>query len=465
MQSRLIPLAAVAWVTACGTLPPLEMPALPVPARYPVAENSASAPQDGLAWQAQFREPRLQRRIEQALRDNRDLRQAAIRVDAARAALDMRRATRWPAVDATAGVARQGSSNGGTASTAFNVGLDIAAYEIDLFGRLKRLDEEAASNLLATEHARRAVEIALIGSVAEAHVAEQLAREQLDLARRSVEAWEQSRQVTLQLVAGGLAGDLEIAQAHSLAAAGRAEVLAREQALARSRNATALLLGTGASADYESSFTRLEDLEIIDRLSAGTPSDLLLRRPDIAEAEADLRAAHANIGAARAAFFPRVTLTAALGLASPALSGLFSAGAGTWSFAPQVVQPLFDGGRMTSELRLSELRRDAAIAEYERRIQVAFRDVSDSLAGRASLGGQLSAKLDQAGAARERWALLQARYAAGLDSRLELLDGQRSLYAAESELLEVRAECLVNAIRLFAALGGGPTRGDASTHP
>lgn len=465
MQSRLTLLAAVAWVTACSTPPPLEMPVLPVPARYPVAENSASAPQDGLAWQAVFREPRLQRRIEQALRDNRDLRLAAIRVDAARAALDMRRASRLPAVDATAGVARQGASNDGTASTAFNAGLGIAAYEIDLFGRLKHLDEEAASNLLATEHARRTVEIALIGSVAEAHVAEQLAREQLDLARRSVEAWEQSRQVTLQLVAGGRAGDLEVAQAHSLVAAGRAEVLARERALARSRNATALLLGTGAGADYEPPFTRLEDLEIIDGLSAGTPSDLLLRRPDIAEAEANLRAAHANIGAARAAFFPRVTLTAALGLASPALSGLFSAGAGTWSFAPQVAQPLFDGGRMASELRLSELRRDSAIAEYERRIQVAFRDVSDSLAGRASLGGQLSAKVDQAGAARERWALLQARYAAGLDSRLELLDGQRSLYAAESDLLEVRAERLVNAIRLFAALGGGPTRGDASAHP
>lgn len=457
-------------LSACSLTPVLDRPALPVPAALPVAAGAGT--QDAAAepeWRMPFGDRRLRTLIELALANNRDLRLATLNAETVQAQYGIQRAARLPAVDAAGSATRQRTAANAEASpavpatvqTQYGLTVGLSAFEIDLFGRLRSLSDAALARYLASDQGRRSARIALIGAVADAHFAERLAQEQRQLAERTVADWQQSLDLARQLKERSQTSGLDVVQAEGQLATARVDLEARARAVAQARNALRLLVGAEPPADLPDALP-LEDQAIMLRSPAGLPSELLLRRPDILQAEQTLIAANADIGAARAAFFPRLSLTTSLGYASPAMAGLFGADHGTWTFAPQITLPLFQGGRLEAELRLAELRKSAAVAEYERAIQIAFREVADGLAGQATFGRQIDAQARVVAAAERRAALSGQRYRAGVEGRLELLDSQRQLYAARQALLDLRREALGNAVALCKALGGAMEDGSAA---
>lgn len=465
---RFLILPLVMALSACSLTPQLVKPELPVPASFSAMTAAASehsqAPAQAadLGWRTMFGDPRLQRLIELALDNNRDLRMAALSAEATQAQYGIQRAARLPAIDANATFTRQRTAANAdvdpaiTAATQkqFGVGVGLSAFEIDLFGRVRSLSDAALARYLASEQGHRAARIALVGAVADAYFAERLADEQRQLAERTLADWRQSLELARRLKESHQNSGLDVAQAEGQVASAEADLEARTRAGAQARNALRLLVGVELPDDLPAALP-LERQPVVKQLPAGLPSDLLLRRPDILQAEQQLVAANADIGAARAAFFPRLSLTASLGFVSPALSGLFDDGHRTWNFAPQVTLPLFQGGRLRAEPRLAELRKDSAVAGYERAIQTAFREVSDGLAGRETFGRQIDAQIRAVGSAERRTELSNLRYRAGVEGRLELLDSQRQLYAARQTLLDLRRSEFGNAVALYKALGGG----------
>ncbi|EPY02370.1 efflux transporter outer membrane subunit [Magnetospirillum fulvum] len=451
-------------LSACSLAPDLTKPDLPVPAAYPAPGPVAAEgePAANLGWRTMFGDPRLHRLIDLALENNRDLRLAALNVEAVQAQYMIQRAARIPAVNANAGTTRQRIAADRTTDPAtqariqsqHSLGLGISGFEIDLFGRVRSLSEAAFARYLASEEGRRAAHIALVGAVADAYFAERLAREQLDLAEQTLADWRQSLDLARRLKAADQTSGLDITQAEGQVATAEADLEGRTRALARATNALTLLVGTALPADLPPP-GMLDSTSVRTRLPAGLPSDLLTRRPDIRRAEQALVAANADIGAARAAFFPRLSLTASLGTASPMLGSLFDGGQGVWSFAPQITQSLFLDGQLQAELQLAEIRKSEAIAEYERAIQTAFREVADGLAGTATYGRQIEAQTRMVASAERRVELSTLRYRAGQEGRLELLDSQRQLYAARQTLLDIKRDEISNAIGLYKALGGG----------
>lgn len=461
---RILMLPLVLALSACSLTPPLVKPQAPVPAVFPdaAAPEAAAGHAADLGWRTMFGDPRLQHLIALALEHNRDLRLAALNVEAVQAQFRIQRAARLPGVGVEAGATRErtvATTVGGTASPSgvqeqLSVGLGLSAFEIDLFGRVRALSDAAFARYLASEQGRRATQIALVGAVADAYFAERLAQEQRQLAEHTLADWRQSLTLARLLRQADQSSGLDVAQAEGQVATAEADLEARQRAQARARNALALLVGTALPTELPAPLA-LDAQPLLTRLPAGLPSDLLARRPDILQAEQALVAANADIGAARAAFFPRLSLTASLGYASPSLGGLFDADQGTWRFAPQITQPLFQGGRLRAELRLAEVRKSAAIAEYERAIQTAFREVADGLAGSATFGRQRDAQQRAVASAERRAELSSLRYRAGLEGRLELLDAQRQLYAARQTLLDLRRDEISNTVALYKALGGG----------
>ncbi|CCG42686.1 efflux transporter outer membrane subunit [Magnetospirillum molischianum] len=463
---RLTLLPPLLALSACSLAPELVKPELPVPAAYP---SPSSVVTDGdhaadLGWRSMFGDPRLQRMIELALLNNRDLRLAALNVEAVQAQYNIQRAARFPAVNATGGTTRQRIAADQTADPAtsarmqnqHSLGIGVSAFEIDLFGRVRSLSEAAFARYLASEEGRRAAHIALVGAVADAYFAERLAQEQLDLAERTLADWRQSLDLARQLKSADQTSGLDIAQAEGQVATAEADLEGRTRALARATNALNLLVGADMPDDLPPP-RPLDGSAVRTHLPVGIPSELLIRRPDIRRVEQTLLAANADIGAARAAFFPRLSLTTSLGYASPALGSLFDNGQWVWSIAPQISQPLFLGGQLRAELRLAEIRKSEAIAEYERTIQTAFREVADGLAGSATYGRQIDAQVRMVVSTERRMDLSTLRYRAGVDGRLEVLDAQRQLYAARQTLLDLKRDEIGNAIGLYKALGGGLT--------
>lgn len=460
---RLTILALSLALSACTLTPDLVKPGLPVPDAYPSpAVVADGGPAADLDWRVMFGDPRLQRLIELALRNNRDLRLAALNVEAVQAQYNIQRAARLPAVNATGGVTRQriaadpqaDPATAGRVQTQHNLDIGVSAFEIDLFGRVRSLSDAAFARYLASEEGHRTVRIALVGTVADAYFAERLAQEQLDLARRTLDDWRQSLDLARRLKAADQNSGLDVAQAEGQVATAEADLEERARTLARATNALTLLVGADLPGDLPPPWP-LDERAVRTRLPAGLPSDLLTRRPDIRQAELNLVAANADIGAARAAFFPRLSLTTSLGYASPILGNLFNGEQRGWTFTPQITQPLFMGGQLRAELRLAEIRRSEAIADYERVIQTAFREVADGLAGSATYGRQIEAQNRTVASAERRLALSTLRYRAGLEGRLELLDAQRQLYAARQTRLDLKRDEIGNAVSLYKALGGG----------
>ena len=458
MRWLVTPLALA--LSACSLTPELVTPAAPIPSVYPgQAEVDAAGHGADLGWRSMFGDPRLQRLMALALEHNRDLRIAALNVETLQAQVGIQGAARWPGLDASGSAVRQRTAAAGAAAPAavqsqVGVNVGLSAFEVDLFGRMRSLSEAALARYLASEQGRRAAQIALVAAVADAYFAERLAQEQLHLAERTLADWRQSLDLARRLKAAHQGSALDIAQAEGQVAAAEADLQARQRMQAQAGHALQLLVGV-ENLDGLPAGLSLQEQPVMTQLPAGLPSELLHRRPDIQQAEQALIAANAEIGAARAAFFPRLSLTASFGYAHPDLSGLFLGAQRAWSFAPQLTVPLFSGGRLRSELRLAEVRKLSAVAEYERSIQTAFREVADGLAGRETFVRQLEAQGRVVASEARRVELSRLRYRAGMEGRLELLDAQRQLYAAQQVHLELRRSAFVSSVTLYRALGGG----------
>lgn len=456
---RKITLLAVLLTTACSLNPDLSKPEAPVPASFAGALEAEGQSAAALPWREVFTEPRLQKLIELSLESNRDLRIALLNVEAVRAQYNIQRSNQLPSIDANAGYTKQKAAVSGTEETEqfeqYTANAALASFEIDLFGRLRSQSEAAFSRYLASEEGANAARITLIGAVVDAYLNERLASEQLTLTEITLQDWRASLDIANKLKEAAQSSGLEVEQAVGLVRQAESDLEGRKRILSQAQNAIGLLIGNApVSADTPASSTFAE-LKIATQLQAGLTSDLLVNRPDIKQAEHELVASNADIGAARAAFFPRISLTAALGFASPELSGLFSSDTQTWSFAPQIVMPIFQGGRLKGELDLANIRKEIEIQEYEKAIQTAFREVSDGLAARATYWRQIEAQQGVVTSANRRVDLTKLRYEAGIDDRLELLDAQRSLYSSQQNLLDLKRDEYSSAAALYRALGGG----------
>jgi multidrug efflux system outer membrane protein len=457
-------LAMILALGGCTMIPKYNRPELPVPGAWPEsAAGREAAPSARAAtevgWEEYFSDAQLRKVIELALANNRDLRIAALNVERTQAFYRIQRSELTPAFGVLADGQRyrlpEKMSDDETASIVeqYSVNLGFLSWELDLFGRLRSLSASALEQYLATEQAAVATQTSLIAAVASTYLAVAADSEGLALARATLDAQQSSLDLILKSRDFGVASDLDLYQARSQVEVARAAVAAYTGRLAVDRNALDLLVGTPVGPELLPE--RLTGATELADISAGVPSEVLLRRPDIAAAEHQLIAANANIGAARAAFFPRITLTAALGTLSPDVSSLFESGTHTWSFAPQIVAPLFAGGSLKANLRATQVDREIAVAQYEKAIQVAFGEVSDALTLRTTLVDQRDAQAALVAALDQTYRLSDARYRAGIDGYLGVLVAQRSLFAAQELLVNVQLAELVNRVTLYKVLGGG----------
>lgn len=476
-MNKALPLAAALVLTACSLAPDYQRPAAPVPAAWPGAERVGAgqtphaqpiAPgavrSDG-NWRAFFTDPRLQEQIAAALEHNRDLRIAVARVDEARALAGIARSERFPTLDLAAQRAASltpadlSATGRQVNSQRYDVNLAVTAFELDFWGRVKDLDAAARANFLASDYAHQAFRLTLIAEVANAWLSLLELGERLQLAQATTRSREETRDLVGRRRDVGLAGDLDYLQADGAYQNARAETASLARSRAAAENALRLLVGSTPAGAVGGKLAPPGLIaEAALGLPAGLPSEVLLARPDVLAAEQKLIAANANIGAARAAFLPKIVLTAVAGTASRGLGGLFAAGSGAWSFTPALRLPLFDAGRSGDNLDLAKARRNIAVAEYEKTLQQAFREVADLLAARAELAEQLQAQEANLGAQGKRLMIVEARYRAGVSSHLELLDAQREQFAAQQSALAVRRLWLATAASAYKALGGATPR-------
>ncbi len=456
-------LMASTALSACTLAPAYEKPTLPIAQAWPDG-NAAGQTQSAadLAWKAVYQDPRLQGVIQLALDQNRDLRVAVLNIERAQAQYRVQRSALLPGVDAGVSGSRgrtpgELSGTGSAIDTeSYSASLGVTAYELDLFGRVRSLNAAALQSYLATAETRRAVQISLIAETATAWATLAADQDLLTVSQNTLKSSEESLTLTRRRQEGGAANLLEVRQAETLAEQARGDLAAAQAQVARDRNALTLLAGsevpTGLLPQGD-----LQHLAIRHDLPAGVPSEVLARRPDVLAAEHNLQGMNANIGAARAAFFPRITLTASAGAASTELSGLFGGGSGAWSFAPAISLPIFDGGANAANLRVAKVDRQVALAQYEKSVQTAFREVSDGLAVQATLNMRLDAATRLLVAARDAERLSRIRYEQGIDSYLVLLDAQRTRYSAEKALVALWLVRAQTSASLYKALGGGAT--------
>ena len=475
MSKSLLSLAiATAVLSGCSLIPDYQQPQAPVAAQYPQgpayspteAANQAAAEQ---GWRQFFHDPALQQLIQTALVNNRDLRVAALNIDAYAAQYQIQRADLFPAVSATGSGSRQRTparmSQTGEAgiTSQYSATLGISAYELDLFGRVRSLSEQALQTYFSSEEARRSTQISLVASVANAYLTLQADKELLKLTKDTLGAFEESYKLTSRSNEVGVASALDLSQSRTSVENARVQLARYTRQVAQDENNLTLLLGTGIPANLPGAQPLSADL--LSELPAGLPSELLQRRPDILEAEHKLKAANANIGAARAAFFPSISLTANAGSLSPDLSGLFKGGSGTWLFQPQINLPIFNAGSLRASLDYSKIQKDITVAQYEKSIQTAFQEVSDGLAARQTYNQQLQAQRDFVNANQDYYRLAERRYRIGVDSNLTFLDAQRSLFSAQQSLISDRLSQLTSEVNLYKALGGGWNEQTAKNEP
>jgi len=455
-------LTLVVLLAGCSMGPKYVRPEAPVPPSWPVGDaylRQSEATLPALTYRDVFRDARLQALIEQALANNRDLRVAAANIAAARAQYRIQRAERLPQVDAGAGVTvadrgvQSGVGTGGGTNASFSADVGITAFELDLFGRVAALTRAEQNRFFATEAAARATRLTLVADIADAWLTHAADASLLEIARETAQSAERTVTLTRARLEGGVAPRTDLRQAEQILEAARADVAEQRTALAQDANLLQLLVG--APIDPGLLPGSLDQVSgSVAELPPGLDSAVLLRRPDVVEAEFQLRAANAEIGAARAALFPRISLTGLLGLASDALTGLFSGGAFNWSAGANVSYPIFRAGAGRAGVRLTEAQRDAAVATYERTIQIAFREVTDALARRGTIAEQLRARRAQRDAAADTYRLVEARYRGGIDPFLTSLEAQRDFYNADRTLVTTRLIEMSNLVALYRTLGG-----------
>jgi multidrug efflux system outer membrane protein len=459
--------ATAVLLTGCTMIPNYTRPEAPIPADWPSGSAYKETPDTqgapaavDLQWREFFTDERLQTIIETALKNNRDLRVAALNVERARALYRIQRAELLPTADATGSAikervpARISGAERSVTVEQYSADLGISSWEIDFFGRIRSLEERALEEYLATEHARRSAQILLVSGVADAYLTLAADRENLDLARSTLEAQRASYNLIRRRHEVGLVPELDLRQVQTRVDTARVDVARYTELAAQDENGLNLLVGSPVPADLLPEV--LSVVAPLPDVSPGMSSEVLLLRPDVLQAEDLLRAANANIGAARAALFPRISLTTAVGTASGDLSDLFRSGSLAWNYAPQIVMPIFDP-RTWSALKVTKVDREIALTQYEAAIQAAFRDVANALARRGTLGDQMEAQQSLVDATAAAYRLSNLRYEKGSDIYLNVLDAQRSLYAAQQQLIAIRLAMLANQVRLYAVLGGGDT--------
>lgn len=477
MSKSLISLAVAAFVLGgCTLIPEYKQPEAPVAAQYPQGPAYTPAEAADIAaaeqgWRHFFNDPALQQVIETALLNNRDLRVAALNIDAYRAQFRIQRADLFPGVSADATGSRQRvpadmSQLGRSGITSsYSATLGVSAYELDLFGRIRSLSEQALETYFASEEARRSTQISLVANVATAYMTWQADKELLKLTQDTLKTYEESLRLTTRSNEVGVASALDLSQTRTSVESARARLAQYQRLVAQDQNNLVMLLGTGLPENLPEPKQLSNDL--LTELPPGLPSDLLQRRPDILQAEHSLRAANANIGAARAAFFPSISLTANAGTASSDLSGLFKGGSGSWLFQPNISLPIFNAGALRASLDYSKIQKEIEVANYEKTIQTAFQEVSDGLASRRTFKDQLQAQSDFVAANQDYYRLAERRYRIGIDSNLTFLDAQRSLFSAQQTLITDRLAQLTSEVNLYKALGGGwyERTGEATAQP
>lgn len=452
---------ALLMLNGCTMIPRYERPLLPVPEAWPASAEAAmvSAPEN-ISWETFFPDETMRVLIRTALDNNRDMRIALLNIERARALYYIQQADLLPTINAGADMTVQHQPSEYTATRVqgitrqYSVTVGFTSYELDLFGRVRSLRESALQSYLATEEGAKSTQVSLVSEVVGAYLQLVTDRETLVLARDTYE----NRKEVLKLLESqfefGVASQLEVNQAKTGVEEARVMAAQYETRVAQDTNALTLLLGTAIPTDLPLA-SRLADVPRLPDLSPGLPSELILRRPDIIGSEHQLLAANANIGAARANFFPRIGISSSIGTITPEFNDLFSGGSGTWLFSPVVTLPLFDTGRNLSNLWVSEADRDIAVATYEKTIQAAFREVADALAQRANIGEQLAGQTALVEAAQTTYDLSLARYDAGIDTFLTVLDAQRTLMSAQQGLINAYLLREVNVLNLYKALGGG----------
>lgn len=451
--------ALVALILAgCSTLAPsYERPKAPIPAQFPGAAAAGAANVASVPWAELVKEPKLRRVIEQALTANRDLRAAALAIDTARAQYKVSRAALLPNLDGSVGVTNSrsivGPDNAAATSTFASAQLGISAWEIDLFGRIRSLSAAAQHELLAAVENAKAARISLIAEVCTAYIALAADRDRLAIATETQAIAKRTMDLTEQLVGGGTSNRGDVFQATTVFQAARADVAALTAAIAQDRAALELLAG-GPIADDLLPTALPAQLDWFAEVPVGLSSEVLLERPDVRAAEHDLIAANANIGAARAALFPSLSLTAAGGLASVGLAALFTGPAAVWTIAPALVVPLFRPAARAN-VELSRAQKQVLIARYEGAIQRAFREVSDALAVRGTIAEQLDAQAALVASSQKSVELAEARFKGGIDPFLATLISQRQLYAAKNSFVATQAAALANRVTVYRVLGGG----------
>ncbi|MEI8324859.1 MAG: efflux transporter outer membrane subunit [Betaproteobacteria bacterium] len=461
---RLAPLAVALWLCGCSLIPTYERPAAPMPTAWPGAA-SVAAPAPDLAWQDYFSDASLRELITLALANNRDLRVALLNIELARAQLGIRRADQLPTVSAALAGVRSPTGTGKYVSVD-SAGLVLTSYELDFFGRVASLKEQALAQYLASQEGSKTVQISLVANVAQTWLALLAHEELVVLSTQTLGTRNESLRLTRLRFEQGASSELELRLAQSLSEAAQVALAQQRRQRALDENALALLLGQALPTQARAHLGTLSLAQLrLAELPAGAPSDLLLNRPDIRQAEAQLIAANANIGAARAAFFPRISLTVGAGSASNSLSGLFKGGSWGFTSAPQLLLPLFDGGRNQAGLDAAKSGRDIAVAQYDKTIQTAFREVADALAGRDTLGEQLRAQAAQADAESARLRLTELRYRNGAAGLLDWLDAQRSQFAIQQALVLTQLAYLQNQVALYKTLGGDASAAQALRAP
>ncbi|OQV31596.1 efflux transporter outer membrane subunit [Alcaligenes phenolicus] len=467
---RLGPLALALILTGCTLAPKYERPAAPIEATYPASPlateeaSSAAVIAAEIGWRDFFRDPLLQQLIEISLANNRDFRTAALNVEAAQALYRIQRAKLLPELGATASGASErlpadlNPTGTSQLNRRYEVGGVSTAWELDLWGRIRSLNEQALTNYLALDETRVAAQTSLIAELANTYLTLRADQELLRLSSDTLATQQRSYELSRQLKELGHATQLDLRRAEVALRQAESSYAAYSRQAALDRNALVLLLGQALSADLSRQLDEavtLPDQILVADLPGGLPSDLLVRRPDIRAAEQTLRGANAHIGAARAAFLPTISLTGSIGTASASLESLFDSGTRAWSFFPSINLPIFKGGALLANLDVAHVRKRIEIAQYEKTIQVAFREVADGLASKSLLDQQIQSEKLAVTASLEAQTLAEQRFQEGMDDYLSVLDAHRSLYSSQQTLIRTRLARLSNLIDLYKALGGG----------
>ena len=453
---KLLTLSAIFVLAGCSLAPDYQRPALPVPQQFSLKQNAlVAAPGEYLdtGWRSFFVDSQVKALIGEALVNNRDLRMAVLKVQEARAQYGVTDADRYPQLTAGSSGTYSGKLKGDSSTDReFESGLNLS-FDLDFFGRLKNMSEAERQNFFASEEARRAVHISLISNVSQSYFNQRLAYAQLQVAEETLQNYQRSYAFVEKQLVTGSTNVLALEQARGVIESTRSEIAKRKGELAQANNALQLLLGTYGKLPDDQARSR-GDLKPVT-LPPSLSSQILLQRPDIMEAEHGLLAANANIGAARAAFFPSITLTSSVSSSSSDLSNLFNASSGMWNFVPKIELPIFNAGRNQSNLDLAEIRQQQSVVNYEQKIQNAFKEVADALVLRQSIADQISGQQRYLDSLQITLQRARALYQNGAVSYIEVLDAERSLFATRQSLLDLNYAQQVNEIKLFAALGGG----------